>query len=190
MPSDELLPTLKALANANRLKIIGLLAQGERCVEELAALLGVQPPTISHHLSRLAEVGLVRARALGYYNYYRLETSPIQTLAERLLAVDSLDELASAVDRSGYPRKLSPDLVDSSGRWKTLPTEDRKRTRALEFLIRSFEPGRRYQERELDEILGRFHADPQSLRRELVEQGWMTQQKAVYWRSDLSAKGF
>ena len=68
----ELVVFFKALADANRLKIVGLLARREYSVEELAALLNLKAPTISHHLSKLAEAGLVSARAEGYYSIYRL----------------------------------------------------------------------------------------------------------------------
>jgi DNA-binding transcriptional ArsR family regulator len=64
--NHEMLAFFKALADANRLKIVGLLAQRPYSGEELAALLGLKPSTISHHLSRLAQVGLVSARAEGY----------------------------------------------------------------------------------------------------------------------------
>jgi len=40
------------------LKIIGLLAQRSYSVEELAALLDLKAPTVSHHLSKLAQAGL------------------------------------------------------------------------------------------------------------------------------------
>jgi DNA-binding transcriptional ArsR family regulator len=63
--NEELVAFFKALADANRLKIVGLLAQRPYSGEELAALLDLKPSTVSHHLSKLAEVGLVSARAQG-----------------------------------------------------------------------------------------------------------------------------
>ena len=55
---QELLAFFKALADANRLKILGLLATEEMTVEQLAAVLDLRPSTISHHLARLSQVGL------------------------------------------------------------------------------------------------------------------------------------
>ena len=68
--SEELLSFYKALADANRLKIVGLLAGQSYSVEELAALLGLRPSTVSHHLAKLAEAGLVSARTESYYSVY------------------------------------------------------------------------------------------------------------------------
>jgi DNA-binding transcriptional ArsR family regulator len=59
----ELLPFFKAMADANRLKIIGLLAVQEMSVEKLAASLNLSPSTASHHLAVLTDAGLVSARA-------------------------------------------------------------------------------------------------------------------------------
>ena len=84
--NDKLLLFFKALADANRLKILGLLAQRPYSGEELAALLGLKASTVSHHLSRLSQVGLVSARAEGYYSVYRLEECNITENAPALLA--------------------------------------------------------------------------------------------------------
>jgi DNA-binding transcriptional ArsR family regulator len=74
----ELLEIFKAFADANRLKIIGLLARQPYSVEQLAALLDLKPPTVSHHLSRLSEVRLVGAKAEGYYSMYYLDESALK----------------------------------------------------------------------------------------------------------------
>ena len=61
----ELLLFFKALADANRLKIVGLLAGQSYTVEQLAAMLDLGASTVSHHLGKLAEAGLVSANARG-----------------------------------------------------------------------------------------------------------------------------
>lgn len=66
--NTELVTFFKALADSSRLKIVGLLAQRPYTVEQLAAMLDLRPSTVSHHLSRLTEAGLVSARAEGYYS--------------------------------------------------------------------------------------------------------------------------
>ena len=55
---DTLLAFFKAMANESRLRIVGLIAERERSVQELADLLGLKEPTVSHHLSALKALGL------------------------------------------------------------------------------------------------------------------------------------
>lgn len=61
-----------ALAHPARLKIIQLLAEGERSVEEVVSVLGLAQSTVSHHLKTLAEAGLVGADQRGHHAYYRV----------------------------------------------------------------------------------------------------------------------
>jgi DNA-binding transcriptional ArsR family regulator len=68
--SEELVDFFKAFADANRLKIVGLLARQPYSVEELAVLLDLKASTVSHHLAKLAQIGLVSAKADSYYNIY------------------------------------------------------------------------------------------------------------------------
>ena len=62
---QQLLRFFKALANESRLKIVGILANREATVGDLADLLDLRAPTVSHHLAVLKELGLVRMRAEG-----------------------------------------------------------------------------------------------------------------------------
>ncbi len=68
MPSlhfDHLLATFKALSDENRLKVAILLSQRKYNVGELAEALSLTAPTVSHHLAKLREVGLVNLEAVG-----------------------------------------------------------------------------------------------------------------------------
>ena len=75
MATDELQTLLRffnALANESRLKVLGILANRECSVEELATLLDLKAPTVSHHLSKLKELGLIRMRLDGNDHLHRL----------------------------------------------------------------------------------------------------------------------
>jgi DNA-binding transcriptional ArsR family regulator len=63
---------LKALAHENRLLLLCLLAEKERSVSELEALLNLRQPTVSQQLARLRLDGLVDTRRDGKTIYYRL----------------------------------------------------------------------------------------------------------------------
>jgi len=165
--NDELLAFFKALADANRLKIVGLLALRSYSGEELAALLGLKASTVSHHLSRLAGVGLVSARAEGYYSIYRLEEAALQK-TRLLFSHSDLVSVASGVDVDAYDRKVIADFTRPDGSLKGIPAQRKKLEAILRYVARDFEPGKRYPEKQVNEVLVRFHADTASLRRELV----------------------
>lgn len=181
---EELLNFFKALADANRLKIVGLLAHQPYTVEQLASLLGVGVSTVSHHLARLAKAGLVTARAEGYYNVYSLQTEVLTDLARRLLSQERLPELADDVDLASFDRKILATFTDGEGRIKTFPSQQKKFLVLLRQVVQAFEPGVRYSEKQVNEILSRFNEDTATLRRALVDYHLMARESggSAYWR--------
>ncbi|HEX8993204.1 MAG TPA: metalloregulator ArsR/SmtB family transcription factor [Anaerolineales bacterium] len=182
--SEEILSFYKALADANRLKIVGLLAGRSYSVEELAALLDLRPSTVSHHLAKLAEAGLVSAHPESYYNIYRLEEKALEKRARRLLSREDFTSAVASLDLDGYDRKVLADYTRRDGSLKTIPAQRKKLEAVLRYIVRAFEPGKRYTERKVNEVLRQFHADTASLRRELVGSGLMQREGGggMYWR--------
>lgn len=181
--TDALLGFFKALADLNRLRIVGLLSQESHTVEDLAASLDLSEGTVSHHLRRLAAIGLVEARAEGYYRHYTLRPEVLQRLAGDLLRTESLPALADDVDLGAFERKVLRTFLDEDGRIKAFPVQAKKLRVLLEHVVKAVEAGRRYPERELNGVLGRFHDDVASLRRSLVEEGLMQREGGggSYW---------
>ena len=101
---EELLRIFKALADANRLRILGLLSQSAHTGEQLAALLGLGAPTVSHHLARLKHAGLISASAESYYSVYRLEPDSLEFVARQLASPDTLARLAAEADNQAFFR--------------------------------------------------------------------------------------
>ena len=69
------------------------------------------------------------------------------------------------------------------GRLVLMPTKRAKRLVVLDHLAQQFRPGRTYTEAEVSEVLARFHDDYAALRRYLVDEGFLTREANVYWRS-------
>jgi predicted transcriptional regulator len=184
--TDELLAFFKALSDANRLKIVALLAKGEQSVEDLAATLGLTSSTVSHHLARLSAIGLVSARAEGYYSIYRLEEGTLAGMARRLLEDDTLPAVAADAELDAFDRKVLRTYLDPGGRIKAFPVQRKKELAILRHVARVFEPGRRYSEKEVNATLRRFSDDTARLRRYLVEFGFMNRQGGggEYWVED------
>jgi DNA-binding transcriptional ArsR family regulator len=73
-----------AVAEPRRRQILDLLAQGERPVNDLVALLGLAQPKVSKHLRVLREVDLVRVRDEGRQRLYRLNAEPLRPIHDWL----------------------------------------------------------------------------------------------------------
>ena len=184
--SEELLSFYKAMADANRLKIVGLLAGRSYSVEELAALLNLRPSTVSHHLAKLAEAGLVSAHTESYYSVYRLEEKALEDRTRRIMSREEFTSAVAGLDLDSYDRKVIADYTRRDGSLKTIPAQRKKLEAVLRYVVRAFEPGKRYTERRVNEILSRYHEDTASLRRELVGYGLMKREGGggMYWRVD------
>lgn len=81
---DQLLLRLKAIADDKRLRIVSLLAGGERCVCELQDALDAGQSLLSFHLRTLKDVGLVTDRREGRWVYYALNREAVQEVEEFL----------------------------------------------------------------------------------------------------------
>ena len=180
-----LLTFFKALADANRLKIIGLLANQPQTVEQLASQLNLSSPTVSHHLSRLAEAGLVSARAESYYSIYSLETSALEDMSREMLKRENLPALAADVDVDAYDRKVINEFVTSEGRIKAFPVQLKKMEVLLKFAAKSFELEIRYTEKQVNEILKSYNEDFATLRRELIDAKYLARDHGEYWLTEL-----
>ncbi len=62
----------KALSDSNRLKIVKMLADGEKCACKLLEAFSITQPTLSHHMKILCDSGLVIARKEGKWTHYSL----------------------------------------------------------------------------------------------------------------------
>ena len=186
---DELLGFFRALADPSRLKIVGLLAQKPCAVEQLSALLGLGESTVSHHLARLAAAGLVSARTEGHYSMYSLHQDALTEKARRLLATEQLPRLAAGIDHDSFDRKVLASFTGPDGRFTAFPVQEKKFLVLLRHVLRDFRPGTRYSEKRVNEILLRYSDDTATLRRCLVEFGFMDRAGGGrdYWRKEPAA---
>jgi DNA-binding transcriptional ArsR family regulator len=185
----ELLATLKALSDASRLRIVGLLAARPYSVEELAAAVELSPGTTVHHLKRLEASGLVTSRASRPYVEYSLRPERLAAVGRGLAEIEDAAEPAAVLpgpDGAPLPafdaKVLRSFVVD--GRLASIPAQEKKKLVVLRWLLdRCFPEDRPYPEREVNQRLAEVHEDVASLRRYLVVHGLMTREAGVYRRA-------
>ena len=178
--TETLLAFFKALADESRLKIVGLLAQSERSVQELATLLDLKEPTVSHHLAILKAQGMVSVRAEGTTRWHKLDVGALEGLSRRVLEAPAVAE--ASADPETWDAKVLRSFVDAEGRLTIIPASRRKRGVVLRWLMAGFEPGRRYPEAAVNAVLQEKHWDSATLRRELVGHRMLARENGVYWR--------
>ena len=188
----DLLRLLKALGQEQRLKMVELLGENERAVNEIADYLELSEPTVSHHIGKLREVGLLSLRMDGNQRFYRLDQKRIDVFKSYASAIDSpptkmpVDEADNRwVEELGWNEEAKKVLYTytSNGRLQQIPKKQKKVLVILRWLATLFQPGERYTEEEVSNKLADVHDDYASLRRYLVEYGFMHRERGGgdYW---------
>jgi hypothetical protein len=176
-----LLQFLKVLAHESRLKLLGLLADREYSVGELAELLDLKEPTVSHHLAKLLELDLVHMRIDGTSHRYRLNHDTLQRINRELFTPAQVASIADNVVSDAWERKvLNTYLIDDQ--LSKIPETRKKRDVILTWLVSKFEVGIHYPEAQVNSIIKRYHPDTATLRRELVGSKLMQRENGIYWR--------
>ena len=171
----------RSLADENRLRLLGILAGRECGVEELAAMLDLRAPTVSHHLAHLRSLGLVQMRPEGTTHLYRLDVPTLRRLCREVLAPEKIVTFGDDVAADAWEREVLGNFFVGE-RLKEIPASPKKRRVILKWLATRFAAGERYPEARVNEILQRHHPDFAALRRYLVDEGLMAREHSIYWR--------
>ena len=171
----------KALGHPVRLLILNLIRMKPRHGEELAVILGLNPATISHHLSKLTDVGLVTSRKDQYYQVYSLVGDLLKKSIDEVVDLPQ-EGLRAQVEEDAYRKKVMRTFF-RHGRLTELPSQNKKKLVVLHHILQEFEPGQTYTEHEVNQILLEYHEDVATLRRALVDVGWMTRAGGIYRRA-------
>ena len=173
--------TFKVLADESRIRILGILATSPRTGGELAELLSLRASTVSHHLTRLREAGLVQATRQGTSVLYALDHEALAGLGEEVFVPHKLQQVVPEARRGAFADKVLGAFFDGETLLK-IPASRKKRDVVLARLAEDFVVGEAVSEAVVNERLQAHHWDSATLRRELVGGGWMTREAGVYTR--------
>ena len=107
----------KALGDETRLRVLMLLSDGELCLCQLIAVLGLSPSTVSKHVSLLASAGLLSCRKQGRWHYYKLmgkDASPAVRQGLKWVKTHLADERDIQQDREKLAGIADQPLEDVS----------------------------------------------------------------------------
>ncbi len=177
-PTPNMLDFVKAMSDADRLRIIGVLTRRPSKAETISADLGMHPRDLYNHLEFLQYVGIVRKTG----DLYDLDLSGLEKLPrgadhESYIPAPELDEKT---------RKVLASCLNADGSIRQIPSSKNpaKFRVILNYLLSAFTPGVIYTEKEVNMIIRRFHIDTAGLRRDLIDAGLLQRKSdgSQYWR--------
>jgi len=169
------------LADGDRLRVAAALLLGADTHEDVAEETGLPVSAVVRALARLIEGGLVERDGHGY----RLKEEVLRSAARTEEARDDDQTERESGQRAAVLRVFVKD-----GRLVSIPSSHAKRQHVLDLIAQDFEVGVRYPEAQVKEILRRWHPDYATLRRYLVDDGFMEREGGGgrYWRAGGSVK--
>ena len=171
---EEKLKLLKLLADETRIEILNILMREDCYVEKIACELSLMPATICYHLKKMEAAGVVNCARSQFYIIYSLNK---EIFSQTLGDIIKKDVAADADEK--YKKEVIAHFF-KYGKLTQIPSQRKKREIVLAEIARSFEKGRLYDEKEVNEIIHRFHEDHCTIRREMVAAGIMAREKETY----------
>jgi hypothetical protein len=170
------------LAEPDRLKALAAVVLGAETLAEVAERSGLEPRAAARALSRLVAGGLLDG---GAGKGYRVRADTL-----RAAAIPTPTEVEASAE--GPEAEVLRRFL-RNGRLLAMPAAHGRRLIVLDHLAGLFEPGRRYPEPEVNDILRRYHPDYAMLRRYLVDDGFLdradepdpsgSRSVKLYWRT-------
>lgn len=190
---------LRAVADSSRLTMLRMMNQREFSVGELAVTVELTEPTVSHHLTKLREAGLVSLRMDGTTRYYRLNRGGLRRFKEWFATLEEMpvvEEIPESdntwIEVLDWPATEKQVLRDHTynGLIVYLPAKRKPQLVILRWVGSLFERDHDYTEPQVNEVLKTvYETDYVWLRRELVEAGHLAREKngSRYWVPTASA---
>jgi len=180
MKSIDVLQLFKCLADASRLLILRSLGREDMYVEQLAERLGLSSATVSSHLKKLEDVGVVQSRKEQYYSVYSLCSGMLSHNILDLIRRGEHDVVGDARELDYRKKILSTFMRD--GRITKMPAQLKKKLILIEEIGRSFEKGVPYSEKEVNHKIIEFYDDFCMVRRFFVDYGLFSREQDVYFK--------
>jgi hypothetical protein len=181
MQLNRLVIFYKTIGDPTRLRIIKMLSDGPLHGQAIAGKLGLTPATITHHLKKLRDVNAVYERRSGNTIYFYLNETVIQHYAKALMNLAEQDEVKKDMkDVMAERQKVIENFFTSDGRLKNIPAQRKKKLIVLEHMLKGLQKGKKYEEKELNEYIKKFHDDYATIRREFIINNYMYRENGIY----------
>lgn len=179
MTEEKVIQLFKCLSDKSRLQIVKNLIREPMYVERMAERLELSPSTISFHLRKLMDTGLVKSHKDQYYVIYSINDEILSYNLAALICTESSEEEIQSEREKQYRKKIISSFFEM-GKLKSIPVQIEKRRVVLAELGGAFEKGREYTEREVNLILADYYDDFCTLRKYMAEEGILERRNSIY----------
>ncbi len=179
---ERIFDFFKTFADANRLRLAGMLLERPLSAEEIAARLKIKVSDVPRQIAQLEKLELVTLDG----DRYHMDPKALERLSREVLSGARPETRSNDENADDFDRKIVKNYSLPDGRLREIPTQEKKILPILKHVVQVFTPGTRYTEKEVNELLKRFNADYASLRRYLVDYKLLQREQngTVYWREE------
>jgi hypothetical protein len=176
-PHEEAVRIVGLLADADRRAVVSALVLGASDVAGIRRASGLDARAIATAADRLVRGGLVEVDP-ETGTYILMEAAFSRAARRAAPAVAGEDHPEASDDEARVLRSFVRD-----GRLLSMPASHGKRQVVLDHIAQSFEPGVRYTEKQVNAILVSWYEDTATVRRYLVDGGFLSRESGEYWRT-------
>jgi hypothetical protein len=181
---DKLRPFLKAIADLNRIRLIAQLSQCECSAVELAQSLHLAATIVNRHLELLEQAELITPIPSSGSQKYRFNRKKLEKISRESLSSPRPRADLSSSDLDAEQKQILSNYLREDGSLKLIPEQKKRILIVLDYIAGGIRPGVEYSEKEINETLKRFHPDSTTLRRYLIDHGYLERDRdgSRYWR--------
>ncbi len=170
---------MKALADSSRLMILNTLFEKPQYVEEISERIGLAISTVSFHLKKMEESGLVKKQKQQYYYIYEINKQIFNEKLVQFVRFDNIEKFAQDERIEEYKQKIIKTFFRGKKLLK-LPSQSMKRWIVLEVILNKFVPNKEYTEKQVDEIIESVYDDYCTVRRYFIDEKVMVRNGIMY----------
>ena len=167
----------QALSDPTRIRIAAVLLEKELTIEQIAVELRLRTADITRHLKLLLTSGIVAEIQAEHLAHYRVNLDALNRISRAAFATPRPS--SPEMDGDDWEQKVLRDFVKDE-RITSIPASHKKKLVILRWLMTKIPANAELSEREISTLLKEYHPDFATLRRELVDNKFMTREQGIY----------
>lgn len=179
MKIEEVTDLFKGLADRSRLLIVKSLLEKPQYLEELSKRLNLADSTVSFHVTKLEQIGLVKKEKNQYYTIFSIKKELFKKTLEEYMNFEDDEKKEQEKRIKSYKEKIIKTFMNE-GRIIQIPAQKQKRWIVFEVILNDFEFGKQYPEQEVNAIIQKYNEDYCMIRRSFIEERVMKREDGNY----------